>query len=99
MFHAINQAFFINRQLFKDGDDRGSSLCIYHKGKPVVDLRGGFANEKELWPWQENTVTRLFSTTKGISAVVVGVLVDRYISPYTIYHFCFNSSYALFFFK
>ena len=51
---------------------------MYHKGKPVVDLRGGFANEREVWPWQENTITRLFSSSKGLAAIVIGVLVDRY---------------------
>ena len=67
----------IYRQLFEDGDDRGSSFCVYYKGKAVLDLRGGFANEKELWPWQEDTITRVFSSTKALSAVVIGVLVDR----------------------
>ena len=65
------------RKLFEEGDDKGSSLSVYHKGKAVLDLRGGFANEKELWPWQENTTTRLFSTTKGLGALAIGVLVDR----------------------
>ena len=68
--------------MYEDGDDRGSSLSVYHKGKLVVDLRGGFANERELWPWQENTITRMFSVTKGLSAIVVGILVDRYEKRY-----------------
>ena len=69
--------FFSLRKIFEDGDDKGSSFGVYHKGKLVVDLRGGFANEKELWPWQEDTITRLFSTSKGIGAVAVALLVDR----------------------
>ncbi len=43
----------------------------------VVNLYGGFANELVLQNWTEDTVTKTYSTSKGIGGIVMGILVDR----------------------
>ena len=59
--------------------DFGSAFSVYHKGELVVSLWGGFANEDVEIPWQENTVTKIFSAAKGFGAAVIAILVDRFV--------------------
>ncbi len=66
------------RSNFASGLDKGSAYAVYHKGELVVNLWGGWANELVELPWKENTVSRIFSSSKGIGAAVVAMLVDRY---------------------
>ena len=66
-----------NRNNFANGEDRGSAFAVYHKGELVVDLWGGFGNEWAGWPWRNNTVSKAFSSSKGVAAVVIAMLVER----------------------
>ena len=65
------------RKNMVQGLEKGGAYSVYHKGELVVDLWGGFANELSEWPWQRDTVTKLFSSSKGPGAIAVAVLVDR----------------------
>ena len=44
----------------------------------MVEFSGGYADEEAEWTWERTTLTHLFSTGKGVAAVVMAVLVDRY---------------------
>ncbi|GMT16792.1 hypothetical protein PFISCL1PPCAC_8089, partial [Pristionchus fissidentatus] len=70
-------------QNFIDGWERGgASLAVYHHGEKVVDIWGGYADRSALRTWKEDTLQVVFSTTKGISAVCVAMLVDRGLVSY-----------------
>jgi CubicO group peptidase (beta-lactamase class C family) len=43
----------------------------------VVDLWGGHADAARSRDWQADTLVNLWSTTKGVAAICVGLLVDR----------------------
>merc|ERR1712226_748113 len=43
---------------------------------------GGFADPEAQIPWTEDTISQFFSTTKGISALVIAMLVDRGLLDY-----------------
>ncbi|WP_218036205.1 MULTISPECIES: serine hydrolase domain-containing protein [Sphingobium] len=60
---------------FTDKGEIGASLCIHHQGRAVVDLWGGNASETK--PWEENTVSLVFSATKGATALAAHMLVER----------------------
>jgi len=62
---------------FKAGKEIGASFCATVEGETVVDLWGGFADEEQTTPWQEDTIVSLWSTTKGASSLVVLLLADR----------------------
>ncbi|PIO61957.1 beta-lactamase, partial [Teladorsagia circumcincta] len=63
---------------FGEGLERdGAAVAIYHRGKLVVDLWGGYADREANVVWKRNTRTVLFSATKAISALCIAVLVDR----------------------
>jgi CubicO group peptidase (beta-lactamase class C family) len=43
----------------------------------VVDLWGGLRNGSTRAPWQKDTLVTVFSTTKGVAALVVAIAVSR----------------------
>ncbi|HET9254928.1 MAG TPA: serine hydrolase domain-containing protein [Pseudonocardiaceae bacterium] len=48
--------------------EAGAALCVYNRGRCVMDLRGGAADPVTGAPWAENTLQYVFSTTKGFTA-------------------------------
>ncbi|CAF0763708.1 unnamed protein product [Didymodactylos carnosus] len=64
-------------QNFRDGSELGASLCIYHQGKCVIDLSGGWTDQEHTKPYTRDTLQLVFSTTKGIVAAAVALCVQR----------------------
>ncbi len=54
----------------------GAAVAVYHRGELVVDLWGG-TRDDEHDPWESDTVAMCFSTTKGVTATALHLLVDR----------------------
>uniref|UniRef100_A0A915CDH5 Beta-lactamase-related domain-containing protein n=1 Tax=Parascaris univalens TaxID=6257 RepID=A0A915CDH5_PARUN len=74
-FKRVVEAF---RKNFEDGWERdGAALAVYHKGKKVVDVWGGYADKQAARKWQKDTLTVTFSTTKAVAAICIAMLVDR----------------------
>ncbi len=55
----------------------GAACCVYVGGRPVVDLWGGLADSGANQPWNENTIARVASTTKGATAICAHLLAQR----------------------
>lgn len=61
----------------------GMSFCVYRDGRPLLRLHGGSFERRESpadrigRPWDEHTLAVMFSGTKGLTATVVALLVDR----------------------
>ncbi len=62
---------------FRERDEVGASVCIRHEGRTVVDLWGGIARPADGTPWQRDTVSIVFSCTKGAVALCAHVLASR----------------------
>ena len=60
-----------------DADDVGASAAVYLDGEPVVDIWGGYADAARTIPWQRDTITNVWSTTKTMVALCALVLADR----------------------
>jgi CubicO group peptidase (beta-lactamase class C family) len=73
-FAAVAAAFEHN---FAERDEVGAALCVYLAGRPVVDLWAGLANREAGRAWQRDTMVVTNSTTKGFTATVAHVLVER----------------------
>jgi CubicO group peptidase (beta-lactamase class C family) len=58
-------------------DDVGASTAVYLDGEPVVDLWGGYFDEARTLPWQRDTITNAWSTTKTMTALCALILADR----------------------
>ncbi len=59
------------------GADVGASVAVVHEGRLVVDLWGGWADEARTRPWEGDTITNVWSTTKTMTFVAALVLADR----------------------
>lgn len=73
-FRAVGEAF---ADSLRSGADVGASVAIYLDGEPVVDLWGGYADSERTRPWQRDTITNVWSTTKTMAALCALVLADR----------------------
>ena len=74
-FEALRQAFASN---FSARGDVGAALCAYVKGRKVVDIWGGLADRGGGVEWAADTLTLVFSTTKGATAVCAHLLAQRH---------------------
>ncbi|MCH8923261.1 MAG: serine hydrolase, partial [Planctomycetes bacterium] len=69
---AIPQFSELRRQFVKNFDERGdlgAACAVYHRGRKVVDLWGGYRDAASREPWTEDTLVRVLSTTKGLAAM------------------------------
>ena len=73
-FARLEEAFRANLEA---GLDKGASLAVNLKGHTVVDLWGGTRDYAQVQPWEEDTVVRVFSTSKIVVMLSVLLLVDR----------------------
>lgn len=62
---------------FKSGLETGASIAVTVEGETVVDLWGGYIDERRVTPWQRETIVNLQSASKGLAAVCVHMLIDR----------------------
>ena len=62
----------------ENGEEYGSSFAVYYEGEPVVDLWGGYADVTTRRPWGEDTLSAIFAATKGVTALLAALFVDRY---------------------
>ena len=76
-FERVREAFASNFARTEEPVERGAGLAVYHRGRRVVDLWGGFADAAQTRPWTEDTYANVWSVTKGITALAVAMLVDR----------------------
>lgn len=70
------------RRNFEDHGEIGASFCVYRDGRPVVDLWAGFAEKQTEKLWEQDTITTIFSATKGLTAICFLVLADRGLLDY-----------------
>ncbi len=69
-------------QLFNPASRGGGALAVRLHGRPVVDVWAGFADRRRSQPWERDTVTICFSTTKGVASTVIHRLADRGLVDY-----------------
>lgn len=73
-FIGVLEQFEIN---FGERGELGASVCLTQNGKKVVDLWGGLANAETKAPWTRDTISIVFSSTKGAASICVNMLVSR----------------------
>lgn len=60
-----------------EGEDLGSSVAVTLEGEMVVDIWGGWCDSERQHPWQHDTITNVWSTTKTMASLCALVLVER----------------------
>ncbi|MGZ3456696.1 MAG: serine hydrolase domain-containing protein [Polyangiales bacterium] len=64
-----------------EGRGAGSALAVYQRGKPAVDVWIG-ERDRGGAPWERDTPCVAYSTTKGVVATAIHILVDRGLVEY-----------------
>jgi CubicO group peptidase (beta-lactamase class C family) len=78
-FSKVREAFEAN---FRVHDEIGADLALIVDGETVVDLRGGWRDAARTQPWTPDTVTNVWSATKGINGACFAMLADRGLMSY-----------------
>lgn len=73
-YERVRDAFAAN---FAERGETGASVAVLASGQPVVHLWGGWADRARTRPWQPDTLTNVWSTTKAMTALCVLILIDR----------------------
>ena len=81
-FEPVRDVFEEN---FEAGEELGAGFAVILDGEVIVDLRGGYTDRRKETAWSEKTLVPIYSTTKGISALVlasvIGTLENGYDTP------------------
>ena len=72
-FDLVYQEFEKN---FEERGEVGASVCITIDGETVVDLWGGVADPQNGRPWDQDTVSMIWSCTKGATALCAHILAS-----------------------
>ena len=72
-FAAVKDAFAAN---FAAGEEIGARFTLCEDGEVVLDIWAGAADRAREKPFDDRTVTQVFSTTKAVAALLVARLVD-----------------------
>ena len=73
-FDAVRRALAGN---VESGQELGASIVLDLDGDVVADIWGGFCDEARTVPWQRDTITNVWSTTKTVTSLAALMLVDR----------------------
>ncbi len=80
-FARVADAFEMNFHRDDDYEEVGAALCVYMEGEQVVNLWGGL-RAPEGPAWTDDTLVNVWSTTKGLTAVLMARLVERGLIDY-----------------
>jgi CubicO group peptidase (beta-lactamase class C family) len=73
-FSEVQQEFERN---FAERGEVGASVCVTVDGETVVDLWGGVADNSTGRAWERDTISVVWSATKGATAICAHILVSR----------------------
>jgi len=59
------------------GEEIGASILVDLDGDIAVDIWGGFRDEARTVPWDEHTITNVWSTTKTVTSLSALMLVEQ----------------------
>ena len=81
-FERVRESFERNFHRADDRREVGAALTVFYRGRCVVDLHGGLGDPQTAKLWRADTLVNVYSTTKGVVAFGVALLVDRGVLRY-----------------
>lgn len=70
------------RRNLTSGSELGAAVAVYHDGRKVVDLWGGYRDAATQEPWEQDTLVTVFSATKGVTALAIALAASRELIDY-----------------
>jgi CubicO group peptidase (beta-lactamase class C family) len=81
-FEPVRDEFIANFSRQDAYQEVGASLAVYRGGDCIIDLSAGLADRQGQKPWTRDTLANVWSTTKGVTAIAVAMLVDQGLIDY-----------------
>jgi CubicO group peptidase (beta-lactamase class C family) len=78
-FTHVRDTFVAN---FHDHDEIGADFALIVGGEVVADLWAGSRDVARTKPWTQDTITNIWSSTKGINATCFAMMIDRGLASY-----------------
>jgi len=78
-FAAVREVFTQN---FASGQEVGARFALADRGEIIIDLYAGHADRARTRPFDERTLTPIFSTTKLLASLMMARLVDQGLLAY-----------------
>jgi CubicO group peptidase (beta-lactamase class C family) len=78
-FEPAAEAFAAN---FTAGEELGAGFAALRDGEILVEIWGGHADRAQTKPWASNTLAPVYSTSKGVAAIVAALCVERRLMAY-----------------
>ena len=63
-------------QLYEEGVEKHSQLCIYHEGRKVVDIWGEYPGLHKGLQYDGEVVTPIWSSGKSLASICMAFLHD-----------------------
>jgi CubicO group peptidase (beta-lactamase class C family) len=73
-FEPVREAL---REQLALGEELGASVYVDLDGEPALDVWGGHRDPGRTLPWQHDTITNVWSSTKTVTSLATLMLVDR----------------------
>lgn len=73
-FVRVQEVFQEN---FAEREELGAAVSVWHDGRKVVDIWGGWCDPMHTKPWNENTIVCMMSIAKGMTALCAHILIER----------------------
>ena len=73
-FETVREAL---AEVVAESPGTGSAVAVWHDGRLVVDLWGGYADTARTRPWARDSIVMPYSVTKPFAAACVLLLADR----------------------
>ena len=67
---------------FAKRGELGVACAIYHRGRKIVELWGGYRDYDAFAPWEEETLVLAFSITNSIAALTITAAESRGLIDY-----------------
>lgn len=73
-FEPVREAFVAN---FAEAEEQGAGFALRIGGETLVDLYGGWADRAKDRLWEADTIVPVYSSTKGIAAIILAMAVEN----------------------
>lgn len=81
-FKPVREAFTEGFLATAPFSELGAAFAVHDGERLLVDLWGGYCDTARTRPWQQDTLVNVWSTTKGLMALVIAQLVDHGLCDY-----------------
>ena len=73
----FEKVFDLFKSNIESSREIGASFAVFHEGKLIIDLYGGYRDKEKTKVWDKDTIVNIHSTSKGIVAMIIAHLIDK----------------------